>query len=270
MTQRRIKNILLKEWRVLFTDLNSTMIITLLPLLIIGQLTAYVWLAVRFGGEAILSQPVFQTALARLTQAMPAVATLPPDEQLKVLLISQFTFFLLLIPAMIAINAATFSIVEEKLSHSLEALLATPVRTWELLLGKTLAGAIPAVIVTWVCGGIFLGVVSGIGWGDLIGYIISPAWFLSLLLLNPAVAVLSFMLGVIGSSKAKDAKSAQTLALFVIFPVLALVAIQVSGLVWFTPLLTLALAVGIGIVDYLVLRIAVRLFHRESIVIAWR
>ncbi|MDO8690324.1 MAG: ABC transporter ATP-binding protein [Dehalococcoidia bacterium] len=58
------------------------------------------------------------------------------------------------LPTMIAINFATFSIVDEKLSGSLEPLLATPVRTWELLLGKALAGVIPALIITWVCAGI--------------------------------------------------------------------------------------------------------------------
>jgi len=81
--------------------------------------------------------------------------------------------------------------------------------------------------------------------------------------------MLSFMLGVIGSSRARDAKSAQNMALVIIFPVLALIGVQVTGLVWFTPLLTLVLAIGIGVADIIVLRVAVRLFQRESIVVKW-
>ena len=77
------------------------------------------------------------------------------------------------------------------------------------------------------------------------------------------------VLGVIGSSRARDAKSAQNVAVVIILPVLALIAVQVTGLVWFTPILTLALALGIGIVDIIVLRVAVRLFQRESIVVKW-
>lgn len=50
---------------------------------------------------------------------------------------------------MIAKNIATFSIVEEKQTKTLEPLLATPVQTWELLIGKALSGAIPAVIMSW-------------------------------------------------------------------------------------------------------------------------
>ena len=244
--------------------------VTLLPLLIVGQGILYVWLAFKFGGEDMLTIPVFQTALQKLVQAMPGVAQFPSKEQFLVLLLNQFNFFLLLIPTMIAISVATFSIVDEKLSGSLEALLATPVRTWELLLGKAMAGAIPALVITWLSAGVFLLVISGLGWGDVSGFVVTTTWFLSLFLLTPAVALFSFMLGVVGSSRAKDAKSAQNMALAIILPVLALIGVQVTGLVWFTPLLTLVLALGITVLDIIALRVAVRLFQRESITVEWR
>jgi ABC-2 type transport system permease protein len=270
MNRRRIKNVLLKEWLVLFTDPNGTMIVTILPFLIVGQAMLYVWLAVKFGGDTILASEIFQNAISKLQQAQPAVSGLVPTEQLLVLLLNQFTFFLLLIPTMIAISVATFSIVEEKLSRSLEALLATPVRTSELLLGKALAGALPAVIATWVCAGVFLLATSALGWGHLHRFVTTPSWFLSLFVLTPAITLLSFILGVIASSRAKDARGAQTLSLAVIFPIFALIGVQITGLVWFTPLLTLALAAGVVLVDVLALRGAVRLFRRESIIIEWR
>jgi len=270
MTRKRIKNVLFKEWRLLFTDLNSGLLVTLLPLLIILQGILYIWLASKFGGDTMLTMTVFQTALAKITQAMPGIARLPGNEQLLVLLLSQFNFFLLLIPTMVAINAATFSIVDEKLTGSLEALLATPVRTWELLVGKALAGAIPALVITWISAGFFLLVTLLLGWGHLFGFVVNATWFLNLFLVTTAVAMLSFILGVIGSSRAKDAKSAQNVVLVIIFPVMALIGIQVTGIVWFTPLLTIALGVGIGIIDALTLRLAVSLFQRESILVQWR
>jgi len=269
MTRRRIQNLLLKEWEVLFHDLNSALVITLLPFLIVGQGILYVWLAVTFGSGVMLTNPMFQTALIKLEQAIPELVQLPVEQQFQVLLLNQFNFFLLLIPTMIAISVATFSIVDEKLSGSLEALLATPVRTWELLLGKALAGGIPALIMTWLSAGVFLLAVIGIGWGNMSHFVLNASWFLSLFLLVPAVAMLSFMLGVMGSSRARDAKSAQNMALVIIFPVLALIGLQVTGVVWFTPLLVITLALGIGIVDMLVLRFAVSLFQRESIVVRW-
>ncbi len=270
LVSKRIKNVLKKEWLVMFTDLNSALLVTLLPLLIVGQFILYIWLAYRFGANDILAIPLFQTALDKLEAAISSLSGIPDVMRLQVLLLSQFNFFLLLIPTMIAMNSAAFSIVEEKQSHSLEPLLATPVRTWELLLGKALSGALPAFAITWVCAGIFLLAITGIGWGNVIGYVITATWFMSLFLLTPAITLLSFMLGVIGSSRAKDAKSAQNIALVVIFPVFALVALQVTGLLWFTPLLMFALVLVIGVIDFFVLKIAVGLFQRESIVVKWR
>jgi ABC-2 type transport system permease protein len=270
MGRRHVRNILLKEWALLFTDLNSALVVALLPFLFVGQGTLYIWLASKFAGGSMLATQVFQTALQKLVEAIPGVAQLSGNEQLLVLLLNQFNFFLLLIPTMIAISVATFSIVDEKLSGSLEALLATPVKTWELLLGKALAGAVPAVVMTWLSAGVFLLVALALGWGRLIGYVVTTEWFLTLSLLTPAVAILSFMLGVAGSSRAKDARSAQTIALLIIFPVFALIGIQITGVVWFTPLLILVLALVIIMADFITLRAAVRLFRRESIVVQWR
>ena len=165
---------------------------------------------------------------------------------------------------------ATLSIVEEKVTRTLEPLLATPVRTWELLVGKTLSGAIPALLAAWASAGLFVLLVSLLGWGSLLHHVLTASWYLSLFLLTPAVSIMSFVLGVIGSSRASDAKSAQSLAVIVVFPIFALIAIQVTGLVWFTPLLTGLVALGLGVVDVLLLVVAGRLFARESIVTRWR
>jgi ABC-2 type transport system permease protein len=227
-------------------------------------------LAVTFAGDKALNAAVFQSALAKLQHAIPAVTGLSGVQQFQVLLLNQFAFFGLLIPVMIAMNTVTFSIVDEKLSGSLEALLATPVRTWELLMGKALAGAIPALAITWLVSGVFLLAVAGMGWGNLVGMVLTPVWFISLFLLTPAVTLLSFLLGIIGSTRAKDARSAQNIVMLIIFPLFGLVAIQITGVVWFTTLSALALALGLILVDFIVLRIAVRLFKRESIVVKWR
>ena len=270
MGYKRIVNILLKEWQFLFTDIGNTLLVTLLPVLVIGQLILYIWLAVNFAGESATNISIFQNALGNLQRATPEVVLLSGTEQFQVLLLSQFNFYMLLVPVMISVSVVTFSILDEKLSGSLEALLATPVKTWELLLGKALAGAIPALIVTWICSGIFLGIVTAMGWGYLLDMVMTPVWFISLFLFSPAVIVLSFLLGIIGSSRAKDAKGAQNLVILIILPVLALIAIQITGIIWFTAVSALILAFVIILVDFIVLRIAVRLFQRESIVVRWR
>jgi len=270
MIGQRVKNILLKEWEVIFKDLNNAMFVTVLPVLIVAEPLVIMWAIARFGGESFTAAALIQTAMMKLQAEIPQAASLASDQQLQVLLLSQFKFWLLLIPMLVAISFATFSIIEEKQSRSLEPLLATPVRTDELLLGKALSGAIPAIIVCWVCGLLFLLGVMIMGWGDLISIVLTPSWLITVIILNPAIAVLSFLLGVIGSSRAKDAKNAQNLVVFAILPVFALIAIQLTGLVWFDLKLTLALSVAIMGIDYFVLKAAVGLFQRESIVINWK
>jgi len=171
---------------------------------------------------------------------------------------------------MIANSMATFGIVEEKQTRTLEPLLATPVRTWELLLGKALAGAVPAIVMSWVCAGLFLIGVVLLGSSHLLRFVLTSSWFISLLLLVPGVTVLSFLLGVIASSRARDAKSAQNLAVVIVLPILGLVVVQLVGLAVFTPLLLVLVAAAIVVLDAVTLRGAVRLFQRESILVNWK
>jgi ABC-2 type transport system permease protein len=270
MNRRRIANIMRKEWRVLAGDATIYLMISFLPLAILAEAMVAILLIASIGGEAMAANTFFQSAFSKLLAAVPGAAALPAIDQVRLLLLSQLYLFVLLIPTMIAIYSAAYSIVEEKLSRSLEPLLATPVRTGELLLGKALAGAIPALLVTWICAGISLAVVAIIGWGHLMPYMLTASWFLNLFLLTPLIAILSFLLGVIGSSRAKDYRNAQNLVVFIICPVFVLIAVQVTGLVWLTPLLTVGLGIAIGLVDLAVLRLAVGLFQRESIVVKWR
>jgi hypothetical protein len=100
--------------------------------------------------------------------------------------------------------------------------------------------------------------------------VVTGGWFLTLLILTPTVAILSFMLGVAGSSRAKDARSAQNTVLVIVLPVLALIGIEVAGVLWFTPLLILAVSLVAGVADFVSLRVAVRLFQRKSILVQWR
>ena len=267
MTAKRILNVLRKEWAVMRSSPSNLLYVLLIPLLLTGQALLLIWLVSRFVGGQGVTAAMIRAAPQDAAGSLPSLSS---ADQFRVLLASQFNFFLLVIPAMIANVFATLSIVEEKVTRTLEPLLATPVRTWELLAGKALSGAIPAFVATWVCAGLFVGAAVGLGWGHLLRFILSATWYLALFLLTPAVAVMSFVLGVIGSSRASDPKGAQGIAIVIVLPIFVLIGVQVTGLVWFTPILTLILALGISAIDLLLVNIAVKLFKRESIVIRWR
>jgi hypothetical protein len=115
-----------------------------------------------------------------------------------------------------------------------------------------------------------LAAVTLLGWGELVSLVVTPAWIVCLLLLTPAVALLAFLLGIIGSSRARDARSAQNLAVLIVLPVLGLIALQITGVVMFGLTGTTALAGALILIDYLALRAAERLFRREAIILSWR
>jgi ABC-2 type transport system permease protein len=258
MTHRRITNVIRKEWAVMAASPSNLLFVVVIPLLLIGQALFLAWILPRYLSPDVLGRVV------------GGDGSLDAAERFRLLLLGQFRFFVLLIPAMVANVFATLSIVEEKITRTLEPLLATPVRTWELLVGKTLAGVLPALAVTWASSGLFVLLATAMGWRRLVVLAIDAGWYLTLFVLTPAVSILSFVLGVIGSSRASDAKSAQNLAVVVVFPIFALIAVQVTGLVQFTPLRMVFLSLAIAVLDVLLIRAAVRLFGRESIVIRWR
>ncbi len=67
----------------------------------------------------------------------------------QVFLVSQFMLLFMIIPLAIPVTISAYSIVGEKTTRSLEPLLATPITTAELLIGKSLASLIPAVVATY-------------------------------------------------------------------------------------------------------------------------
>ncbi|MEN6370254.1 MAG: ABC transporter permease [Thermotogota bacterium] len=250
--KRRIWNVVRMEWAGIAATPSSLLFLVVIPLVLVGQALLLSWIIPRFVNPTILG-PAATDANA-----------------LRLVILRQFPFFVLLIPAMVANVFATLGIVEEKVSRTLEPLLATPVRTWELLAGKILSGALPGLLVAWVSAALFVAVGYALGWGSLLRSVLTTTFFLDVLLLMPAVSLLSFILGVIGSSRARDAKEAQNLAVLVIFPIFALIAVQAIGLVQFTPGRTLLLSLAFFAVDAVLLRGAVRLFGRESIVTRWK
>lgn len=270
MMRKRIINIIGKEWKTTFSNMNSALFITLLPLLITAQALFLIFLVIRFAGAEALVKTVLEKGMENWLTMFPALEELSPIERFQVFFFDQFPFYLLLIPVMIAVSFATFSIIEEKQERTLEPLLATPVRTWELFFGKALAGTIPSLFITWFCAGLFLIGITGMGSGHLLKFILNAQWFISIFILVPLFSLLAFMLGVIASSKANDPKAAQNIAIIVVLPILAIVGVQLIGFAVFTPIKLFILSVGIGILNFLVLRIAVHLFQRESIVVRWR
>ncbi len=90
--------------------------------------------------------------------------------------LQQFLITFLILPGYIPLSIASYSIVGEKQSRSLEAVLATPIRTTELLAGKAIAALVPAILATWIAYGIVLVLAVLLLGARISGVFLEPAW----------------------------------------------------------------------------------------------
>ncbi len=159
-------------------------------------------------------------------QAISQFADLPPKLAAQGFIVLNFMAYFLLIPAMVPMAIATQSVIGEKTARSLEPQLATPMEVSELLVGKAVASAAPAVVATWA---VFLlyGLVNGaIADSALTALIFNDVWRVAMVTLVPLICLLSVLLGIIVSSRVNDARTAQQIGGFIVIPV---IAVAVAG-----------------------------------------
>jgi ABC-2 type transport system permease protein len=190
---------------------------------------------------------------------------------MQVFLINEFMLLYMMMPLIIPITIAAYSIVGEKATHSLEPLLATPITTFELLTGKNLAAAIPGIFFTWVCFGIFLIALPIIGVSTAVqNYVMSPTWILAILVIGPLMAVLAVNFAVMVSSRVNDPRAAEQLSALLIVPLMAVLFGQISGLILINLQLILISIVVMVIIDIGAIYLGAKLFQRETILTRWK
>jgi ABC-2 type transport system permease protein len=167
--------------------------------------------------------------LGQIEQYLSNFPNLPPKLAAQGFIVVNFMTYFLLIPAMVPMAIATQSVIGEKTARSLEPQLATPMEVGELLAGKALAAALPAVIATWA---VFLayGLVNGaIADQRLTLLIFNDTWRLAMVSLVPLICLFSVLLGIIVSARVNDARTAQQIGGFVVLPIIALAVAQFFG-----------------------------------------
>jgi len=177
----------------------------------------------------------------------------------------------MLIPVAIPSVIAAYSIVGEKTTRSLEPLLATPITTIELLVGKCLAAVIPAIIATYGAFAIFaIGASILIKNKLLLGTFFEPHWLIAILVVGPLLAVLATTFSLMVSSQVNDPRAAEQISMVIIIPVLGGFFGQISGLFILNTVLICIVAFALLAVDVVMLLLASRIFDRESILTRWR
>ncbi|HYP19319.1 MAG TPA: ABC transporter permease subunit [Chloroflexia bacterium] len=264
----RVKAVIENEWNQLLRN-KVIIFTTIAPPLLVVLLSIAVLLLSTFIDENISG--VGNSAAALMSGEGSRLLELSGADSVQAALVSPFVLLFQLIPLVVPITIASYSIVGEKQSRSLEALLATPIRTWELLLGKALAAAIPGVLATWYSYLMFVAV-ARVTVSDMVfqEVVLSRSWVLSMAILTPLFTLLAVSLGIMISSKVRDPQSAQQLGSLVILPIVGALVGQLTGALRINVGLIAGTAVGLLVLDAMVLAFTVQLFGRENILTKWR
>ncbi|HEX6386498.1 MAG TPA: ABC transporter permease subunit [Anaerolineae bacterium] len=262
----KIRTIVSKEWAevfknrlVLFTVAFLPLILTAIPLITLGF--------ARGADEDIAelvesgqSEPFFAELCRGLSELECAQAYT----------LNIFTLMFMILPVAIPVSIAAYSVVGEKTSRSLEPLLATPITTVELLLGKMVAAVVPAVAVTWGAFGIFVVGVWLMTDAVMVSRVLQLHWLIAVFVVGPLLSLLSVSAALIVSSRVSDPRVAEQLSALVILPLVLLLVGQSTGLILIDRRIVIVMALIVALLDVALVYLSVRLFQRETILTRWK
>jgi len=254
-----------KEWSEVFRNRMVLFSVGFLPLI----LTALP-LAILYGIGGAGSDP---GEIISASEMPPGINSLCRDLSVgdcgAYFLLSQFLLLFMLLPLMIPVTIASYSIVGEKVTRTLEPLLATPVTTMELLGGKSAAAVIPGVLMTWAAFAVFSVGVRILSTPAVMARLADPMWLLAIFVVGPLLALAAVSVAVMVSSRTSDPRVAEQVSALVMLPLFLILVGQVTGLIFLDTQLVLYIAVGLVFVDTGLMAFAVNLFQRETILTRW-
>jgi ABC-2 type transport system permease protein len=257
-----LRAVCVREWR---EALGNKLLVgmTLLPPVVI--------LVAGIGAVAAAAvNPPSDRDVQALYASAPAVAGLDPKDAVQGFIATYFLILFMLIPTVVPLTMAIYSVIGEKASRTLEPLLATPVGVGDLLFAKSLASTIPSVIVTWAAYGIYLATVITIGSHAAVNAVTAPRWILAIIVLVPLLTLLSVNLGILISTRVNDVRVAQQIGGLVVVPVVGLGIAQVTGRVVLDNGAFLQMTIVLIVLDLAVFWLARLAFQRENILVRWR
>ena len=174
--------------------------------------------------------------------------------------------FFLMIPIMTASIMAASSFVGEKEKHTLETLLYCPLSVKQIFQAKVLASFLFSMIVALISFAAMM-IVLEMEAFFIMDRLIMPAagWIVILCLLSPSISLITVTLIVRGSAKAQSVEESQQGAVFLIVPLILLVAGQFAGVMLLNVWILLGLGVLCALLAWVLLQKAVWRFTYEML-----
>jgi ABC-2 type transport system permease protein len=258
----KVRTIIGKEWAEVFKNRMVFFIVAFLPLF----LTAFPLIMLVILDSTGEDMSGFNTGSDDIQQTFGSLCLgLSEMECVQLYTLTLFMFMFMILPVAIPVTIAAYSIVGEKTTHSLEPLLATPITTTELLLGKALAAMIPAILATWISYVLYMIGVRFLVSDAVFSRLLDPMWLLAIFVVGPLLALLAVCFGLIISSRVSDPRVAEQLAALIVLPLIFLVVGQSLGLILINRQMILLIGFVVAVLDVVLVILTVHLFQRETI-----
>lgn len=262
---KHICTLIEKEWAEIFKNRMVLMSFILMPLLFTG--IPLVMLGSM--GSTSISGLAVESGLPE--GAMALCPGLTGVECLQITLLNQFMLFFMMLPMILPAMIAAYSIVGEKTTRSLEPLLATPITTIELLVGKALSAVLPAVAATWLSYGLFI-------LGTLIlrvspavqAFVFNPVWLVGILLLGTILALISVIFAIYVSSRVNDPRAAEQISSVLVVPVMMIFVLQMLGKIYINLGFMLTATALCLLLAIALFYLGIKVFDRENILTKWK
>lgn len=222
-------------------------------------------------GERLSDSSDFEIAV-EMYRSQPGARSLGPEGAIQAAIFQwALTLLVGLTTVTGSMSVAAHSVIGEKQARSLEPLLATPLTTFELLAAKVVGAAIPGTALMLLCFVLYVIMTSVFAEPGVWMTLLTLRSVALVFILGPLAALVGLQLAVCASARTNDPRSAQQIgAVFLVLPIAALQVAQfVGGLVLTTWILG-AIAAVLLLANAIMMRIAIRVFDRESILTRWK
>ncbi len=256
MNWPRIRVVMRKEWLEVRRNKMILFAMGLLPLVMVGMVVF----------SALAVSWMSPDEIAKADFVPPAgLEGYGPIDAVMVIINDQNLMYLILTPMLLPIVIGAYSIIGERQTKSLEPLLATPVTTGELVVGKALAAASPALVIGLLQYAAALIGIGSVCSANVFEHAYRPLWIVGILVAMPLLTLFSTLLSVIVSSKMSDVRAAQAVSSLVILPVLGAGMTVLIGQVYLTVGVMVGACALLLLFDAGAAWIAVQVFDRERI-----
>src|SRR5579884_255612 len=201
--------------------------------------------------------------------SIPSLQGLTLHEYSQGVVGTAFSNIFFLLSMIVPSTIAAYSIIGEKSNRTLEPLLATPVLRWQLLAGKILAALLPAVLVTWAGGGLFITEFAIVTDANVVSHVVTGGWLILFIAGTPLLGLIAVSVMTAISSRVNDTRTAQQLSIWAVVPIAGIILGELSGQFELTVLVAV-------IADLILLPLAIlltwgasQLFQRETILTRW-